>query len=119
LDALLGMGVYARTASLGLMPLFAVYLGIVFAVAKQNPLKFDKSVPDVLLLTLSTSSSAAVMPLSIQTAEENSNSDRLCFSLSFHPAQRLTMHRNVMYPGGAPFLPHKCFVLTLVWAVWL
>jgi len=70
LDALLGMVVYVGTVLLGLLLLFTVYLIIIFVVARQGPLAFIVSVRDVLLLAFSTSSSAAVMPLSIKTAEE-------------------------------------------------
>lgn len=70
LDALLGMAIYVGTVLLGLLLLFVVYLIIIFFVARQNPLTFISSVRDVLLLAFSTSSSAAVMPLSIKTAEE-------------------------------------------------
>lgn len=70
LDALLGMAVYVGTVLLGLLILFVVYLIILYAVARQRPIAFIRSVRDVLLLAFSTSSSAAVMPLSIKTAEE-------------------------------------------------
>lgn len=70
MDALLGMAVYVGTVLLGLMLMFCIYLLILFIVAKQNPISFVKSVKEVLLLAFSTSSSAAVMPLSIKTAEE-------------------------------------------------
>lgn len=69
-DALLGMAIYVGTVLLGLLLLFVVYLVIFFLVSRQNPIFFIKSVRDVLLLAFSTSSSAAVMPLSIKTAEE-------------------------------------------------
>jgi Na+/H+-dicarboxylate symporter len=70
LDALLGMAVYVGTVLLGLLLMFCVYLSIFFIITKKNPLSFIRSVKDVLLLAFSTSSSAAVMPLSIKTAEE-------------------------------------------------
>ncbi|MBY4678966.1 dicarboxylate/amino acid:cation symporter [Marinobacterium sp. CAU 1594] len=70
LDALLGMAVYVGTVLLGLLLLFLIYLLIVFLVAGQRPLAFIRAVKDVLLLAFSTSSSAAVMPLSIKTAED-------------------------------------------------
>ena len=69
-EALLGMAIYVGTVLLGLFTLFVVYLCIIFFVARQNPFVFVKSVGSVLLLAFSTSSSAAVMPLSIKTAEE-------------------------------------------------
>lgn len=69
-DALLGMGIYVLTVLAGLLLLFLLYLVIIFLVAREHPLNFIRSVRDVLLLAFSTSSSAAVMPLSIKTAEE-------------------------------------------------
>jgi Na+/H+-dicarboxylate symporter len=45
-------------------------LVIVTLVARYNPFEFLKAIRDVMLLAFSTSSSAAVMPLSIKTAEE-------------------------------------------------
>ena len=70
-DALVGMAIYVGTVLLGLIVLFIVYLIIIFLVARQSPFTFMRSVRDVLLLAFSTSSSAAVMPLSIKTAEES------------------------------------------------
>jgi Na+/H+-dicarboxylate symporter len=70
IDALLGMAVYVGTVLLGLIIMFCLYLIIVFLVSKKGPSDFIRSVRDVLLLAFSTSSSAAVMPLSIKTAEE-------------------------------------------------
>lgn len=70
LHSLLGMAIYVGTVLLGLLLLFLVYLVIIFFVAQQNPVAFLRTVREVLLLAFSTSSSAAVMPLSIKVAEE-------------------------------------------------
>lgn len=70
LDALLGMAVYVGTVLLGLLAMFCVYLLVIALTAQISPLTFLSSVKEVLLLAFSTSSSAAVMPLSIKTAEE-------------------------------------------------
>jgi Na+/H+-dicarboxylate symporter len=50
--------------------MFCVYLIILFIFARQKPIPFITDVKEVLLLAFSTSSSAAVMPLSIKIAEE-------------------------------------------------
>jgi Na+/H+-dicarboxylate symporter len=71
IDALLGMLVYVGTVLLGLLLMLIVYMLIILVVTRKNPLTFLRSIRDVLLLAFSTSSSAAVMPLSIKTAEEN------------------------------------------------
>ncbi len=73
IDALLGMLVYVATVFLGLMLLFCLYMIIVYVVARRGTIPFFRSIRDVVLLSFSTSSSAAVMPLSIKTAEENLN----------------------------------------------
>ncbi len=70
LDALLGMAVYVGTVILGLFLMLCVYLLIILVATGQRPFSFLKSIGEVLLLAFSTSSSAAVMPLSIKTAEE-------------------------------------------------
>ncbi|NLA11812.1 MAG: dicarboxylate/amino acid:cation symporter [Firmicutes bacterium] len=70
LDALLGMAAYVGTVLLGLLLMLAVYLIIIALYCRQNPFSFLRAVREVQLLAFSTSSSAAVMPLSMQTAEE-------------------------------------------------
>ena len=70
IDALLGMMVYVGTVLASLLLLMCLNLFIVTVVARYNPFEFLKAIRDVMLLAFSTSSSAAVMPLSIKTAEE-------------------------------------------------
>ncbi|MAZ69231.1 dicarboxylate/amino acid:cation symporter [Porticoccus sp.] len=70
IDALLGMAVYVITVLLGLLVLLGLYLLIILIVARRHPLTFLNDIKEVLLLAFSTSSSAAVMPLSIKVAEE-------------------------------------------------
>ena len=70
LEALLGMAVYVGTVLASLVLLMCLNLLIVSLIARYNPFEFVKAIRDVMLLAFSTSSSAAVMPLSIKTAEE-------------------------------------------------
>lgn len=70
LDALLGMGMYVLTVILGLVLMLGLYLLLLRAFSRQRPLGFLRAARDAQLLAFSTSSSAAVMPLTIQTAEE-------------------------------------------------
>jgi Na+/H+-dicarboxylate symporter len=70
LDALFGMGVYVATVLLALLIMFAIYMAIYAVLRRRSPLAFLRASRDVLLLAFSTSSSAAVMPLTIRTAEE-------------------------------------------------
>jgi len=51
------------------------YMVLVIGVGKRNPLNFRKQIRGVQLLAFSTTSSAAVMPLSMKTAEEELDID--------------------------------------------
>lgn len=70
IDILIGMGVYVLTVLAGLLGLLCAYLLIISVIGKRNPFRFLSQIKEVMLLAFSTSSSAAVMPLSIKTAEE-------------------------------------------------
>jgi Na+/H+-dicarboxylate symporter len=69
-EALIGMAFYVVTVVTGLLILLAMYLLLVAVFAGERPWHFLRSTRELLLLAFSTSSSAAVMPLSIKTAEE-------------------------------------------------
>jgi len=73
IDALMGMSVYVGTVVLGLILLLGFYLVVLLVVGGVSPFTFLSRVREVQLLAFSTSSSAAVMPLSIKTAEEKLN----------------------------------------------
>ena len=70
LQTLLGMLVYVATVLFGLLLLLVLFLVIARLGGGVRPGQFLSKSKDVLLLAFSTSSSAAVMPLSMKTAEE-------------------------------------------------
>jgi proton glutamate symport protein len=72
-DAISSMSMYVLTVILGLLLLLCFYLTIVYFVANIKPLDFLSKIREVQLMAFSTSSSAAVMPLSMKTAEEKLN----------------------------------------------
>jgi len=71
LDTLVGMGIYVVTVLAGLLILLLLYLSVVFVISRRTPFTFLKDVRDAQLLAFSTSSSAAVMPVTIRVAKEN------------------------------------------------
>ncbi|UTW48315.1 dicarboxylate/amino acid:cation symporter [Bacterioplanoides sp. SCSIO 12839] len=75
LEVLLGMSAYVGTVLLGLFCLYLTYLIIVKLFAQRPVLAFAKAVRPAQLLAFSTSSSAAVMPLSLQIAQDELNVD--------------------------------------------
>lgn len=68
--SLKGIGMYVVTVLLGLLILLFLYLIIVTVLGRYNPISFLRGISDVQLLAFSTTSSAAVMPLSIKTAQD-------------------------------------------------
>jgi len=69
-DTLSGLGLYIVAVLSGLLAMQIVYILIVWLFGGISPKKFLKTSREVLLLSFSTSSSAAVMPLSMKTLEE-------------------------------------------------
>ncbi|WP_078129099.1 dicarboxylate/amino acid:cation symporter [Leptospira alexanderi] len=70
-ELLVTLGVYMSVVLLGLVSILGVYSIILIFLAKRNPIDFFSKIAGLQLLAFSTSSSAAVMPVSIQTATEN------------------------------------------------
>jgi Na+/H+-dicarboxylate symporter len=70
LGAIIGMAAYIGTVVLGLAILLIFYLGMVSLLGKMSPMSFLRNIREAQLLAFSTSSSAAVMPLSMETAEK-------------------------------------------------
>ena len=67
-ETLIGISGYVGTVLLGLLLLFALYLAVAWVFAAVNPLQFAKAAAGNLLLAFSTSSSSAVMPVTVQSA---------------------------------------------------
>lgn len=72
-DAISSMSMYVFTVISGLLLLLCFYLVIVYFAAKIKPLDFLFKIREVQLMAFSTSSSAAVMPLSMKIAEDKLN----------------------------------------------
>ena len=70
IEIFIGLGYYMAVVILGLIVLMVFYLILVSAVTKKNPFTFLKAIKEPQLLAFSTASSAAVMPLSMKTADE-------------------------------------------------
>lgn len=68
LATLSGLGIYSLTVLAGLVAIYGIYLLLVFAIARQNPFAFARKIAGLQLLAFSTSSSAAIMPMTIETA---------------------------------------------------
>ena len=70
IEIFFGLGYYMVVVILGLIILLTFYLMVALIVTKKNPFKFLQAIKEPQLLAFSTASSAAVMPLSMKTADE-------------------------------------------------
>ncbi|MDC6390942.1 dicarboxylate/amino acid:cation symporter [Maribacter sp. PR1] len=70
IEIFVGLGYYMSVVILGLIILVIFYLALVLIITKKKPFKFLKTIREPQLLAFSTASSAAVMPLSMKTADE-------------------------------------------------
>ena len=69
-DAISSMSMYVFTVLFGLFVLLCFYLCVAYFIGRVKPLDFLRDIREVQLMAFSTSSSAAVMPLSMKTAED-------------------------------------------------
>ena len=113
LNAILGMSVYVGTVLLGLVILLSLYLLLVLIISRESPFAFLKSTRDVLLLAFSTSSSAAVMPLSIKTAEENLKVHSSVSQFVIPLGATINMNGTALYQGVATVFLAQVFGVDL------
>lgn len=113
MDVLLGMAVYVATVTAGLLILLLLYLVIVLVVCNKNPLQFLKHIREVLLLAFSTSSSAAVMPLSIKTAEDKLKVKSSTAQFIVPLGATLNMTGTALYQGAATIFLAQVYDINL------
>lgn len=101
LGALVGMAVYVGTVLLGLALVLVLYLVIVAVFGRRSPVAFMRACREVVLLAFSTSSSAAVMPLSIETAEEKLKLRPSVVQFVIPVGATLNMNGTALYQGVA------------------
>ncbi len=72
-DILVGLGYYMLVVIIGLFCLLVFYLVLLKIITGMSPWRFLKAIRAPQLLAFSTASSAAVMPLSMKTADQELN----------------------------------------------
>ncbi len=112
-DALLGMSVYVLTVLLGLLLMFTLYLVIYKFIDGMPVRKFVFAIRELLLLAFSTSSSAAVMPLSIKTAEEKLGVRSSVAQFVIPLGATINMNGTALYQGVAAVFLAQAFGIDL------
>ncbi len=115
--SLIGVGVYVLTVIAGLLAMLLVYLIIAFLAAGISPWTFLSSVKDVQLLAFSTGSSVAVMPLSIQTAEEKLKVRPSISQFIIPVGATVNMDATALFQGAATLFISQMYGLELGLAV--
>jgi Na+/H+-dicarboxylate symporter len=122
------LGAYAGTVLAGLILLMLLYFLLVVLFGKIGPLAFQRAIGEAQLLAFSTSSSAAVMPLSIRTAVEKLDVRPPIASFLIPLAATVNMAGTALYQavavvfvaqvGGVDLAPNQIaiIVITLVTA---
>lgn len=110
---LAGMAVYVGTVLLGLLMLVMLYLILVATLGRRSPLAFLAGTRELLLLAFSTSSSAAVMPLSIQTAEQRLGVRTGIARLLVPLGATINMNGTALYQGVATVFLATAFGVVL------
>ena len=108
-----GMLIYVATVIAGLLILVAVYAALILLLARRSPLRCLAGAREVLLLAFSTSSSAAVMPLSIQTAEDKLGVRSSIARLLVPLGATVNMNGTALYQGVATVFLATAFAVQL------
>lgn len=101
LGSLAALGAYVGTVVLGLAILLILYLVLVALLGRMSPAKFQSAVGEAQLLAFSTSSSAAVIPLSIRIAVEKLGAPSSMASFVIPMAATVNMAGTALYQAIA------------------
>ncbi len=112
-DALTGLGAYVMTVIAALLLQCFVYFALLWFVGGIKPLHFLAVARQVQLLAFSTSSSAAVMPMSIKTAEKELNVRAGTARFLIPLGATINMDGTAVYQGVATVFLAQAFGLEL------
>jgi Na+/H+-dicarboxylate symporter len=100
-QSLIALSAYVGTVLAGLALLLALYFALVTLLGRISPLRFQRAIGEAQLLAFSTSSSAAVIPLSIKTAVERLRVPSSIASFVIPLASTVNMAGTALYQGAA------------------
>lgn len=114
--ALFGLGIYVFTVLVGLSLLMVFYLVIIKVTGKHSIRDFLRDIREVQLLAFSTSSSASVMPLSIETAEKKLHVHSSVSQFIIPLGTTINMDGTALYQGVATVFLAQAFQVDLSFA---
>lgn len=113
INVLTGMLVYMITVIIGLCLIGLIYLVVMVTNSNQTLATFFKNSKEVLLLAFSTSSSAAVMPMTIKTLEEKFNIDSATVRFLVPLGATINMSGTALYQAVATVFLASIFGINL------
>lgn len=115
-DVLKGLIIYILTVILGLLILLIFYNTLIFLFSNISPKFFMQKIKGVMLLAFSTSSSAAVMPLSMKTAEEELNIDKALSRFLIPIGATINMGGTALYQASATIFLAQVYNINLTFS---
>jgi Na+/H+-dicarboxylate symporter len=112
-NAMVGLGAYVATVVIGLSLVLVVYLILAATLGKIKPWTFMRAARDAQLLAFSTSSSAAVMPLTIETAEKKLGVRSSVAQFIIPLGTTINMDGTALYQGAATIFLAQVFNVDL------
>lgn len=101
-DMFKALSLYAITVVIGLIVLvYGMYTLFVYFFGKMNPIKFFKAILPAQLLGISTSSSAATLPVTMECAEQNLKIRKDVLSFVLPIGATINMDGTCLYQGVA------------------
>lgn len=112
-QVLAGLGVYAGAVVFGMALLLAAYLVLVAFLGARNPFQFFGQIREAFLLAFSTNSSAATMPVTVHSAEENLKVRPSLAQLVVPLGATVNMGGTALYQGLATIFMAQMFQMEL------
>jgi len=100
-EVLQSLGFYVATVLIGFLLLLIFYLLVVTILGRRNPFTFLSKIREPMIMAFSTNSSAATMPVSIQTAEEKLNIQPSIARFIIPIGATVNMDASALYQGLA------------------
>ncbi len=110
---ILGLSVYVLVVLLGLVLLLCMHSAIGVLVTRCRPVEFLARIREVALLAFSTSSSAAVMPLTLKTVQEKFGVRAAVAQLIVPLGATVNMNGTALYQGVAAVFLAQVFDVQL------
>jgi Na+/H+-dicarboxylate symporter len=110
---LLGMGVYSASVVGAMVVLYFIYVSLAVVLGRRAPMDFIRATREPALIGFSTNSSAATMPVTVKSAEENLNISRSNAQFIIPLGATINMGGTACYQGLTTMFMAQLFDLDL------